>query len=156
MNKKILNFFNKISLILVVAVIVSAVIVTNKKMTDDDKVQAASFIYENLQFTFEQLEDGTYEITGFNSTAESVTIPLNIPYGDGEIQFSSIGESAFANNTWITEIILPESITHIGNGAFSHCTNLTRVVMSDSVESIDEYAFNKCEKLKEITFFKQS
>ena len=52
----------------------------------------------------------------------------------------TIGNCAFEQSA-ITNLIIPDSVTTIGHMAFSECHNLTSISISDSVTSISEKAF---------------
>ncbi len=56
----------------------------------------------------------------------------------------SIADSAFKNNTTLTEVVLPDGIEKIGNLAFSGCSALTNVTAPISITEIKENAFNGC------------
>ena len=93
----------------------------------------------------------------------------NINFPEGLV---TIGNQAF-QNTGLTEVTLPSSVTMIGNafnscnslrkitigdgvtsitkGAFVDCKSLSEVIMSNSVTSIGEMAFKNCVSLAEIT-----
>ncbi len=64
---------------------------------------------------------------------------------------SRIANYAFRNCTSLTSIDIPASVTEIGNSAFYGCTGLTSVTITDSVERIGYSAFYNCEKLKSVT-----
>ena len=61
-----------------------------------------------------------------------------------------ISDYAFINNENLTELIIPEGVTHIGERAFSGCKNLKKVVLPQSLVSIGASAFSGCENLEEI------
>ena len=54
-------------------------------------------------------------------------------------------------NTEITELIIPNSVTSIGNHAFCDYSGLTSVTIPNSVTSIGEYAFSGCSGLTSVT-----
>ena len=62
-----------------------------------------------------------------------------------------VSSNAFANQTQITSITLPNTITYIGDGAFSGCVNLTDINIPDGVTYIGERAFFGCSALTNIT-----
>ena len=86
-------------------------------------------------FTYEKLDNGTWEITDYVGTSKSVNIPSKI---DG-IAVTSIGNSAFWNNA-LTSVSIPNSVTSIGYSAFNS-NALTSVSIPNSVTSIGSYAF---------------
>ena len=106
-----------------------------------------------LQLEYEELEDGTVEITKFvSSSSTDIELPSVI---DGK-SVTSIGGRAF--NAYdieacknLTSIIIPDNVTSIGYDAFSGCTGLTSVIIPNSVTSIGEDAFLNCTSLTSIT-----
>ena len=106
-----------------------------------------------LQLEYEELNDGTVEITKFvSSSSTDIELPSVI---DGK-SVTSIGDSAF--NAYsieacknLTSIIIPNSVTSIGNWAFEDCTSLTSVTIPDSVTSIGYWVFDNCVSLTNIT-----
>ena len=73
-----------------------------------------------------------------------------IPYKIGNQIVTSIGDDAFDKCSGLTNIIIPNSITHIGMGAFGKCSGLTNIKIPDSVISIWNYAFSHCLNLERI------
>ena len=72
-------------------------------------------------------------------------VTANIPSG-----FTSIGRSAFSDNTNITSITIPNSVTSIGDYCFSGCTGLTSIEIPNNVTSIGVQAFMGCTSLTSI------
>lgn len=98
----------------------------------------------------------TGAITGIDNTVTSATIPAKI----GDVDIVSIAPNAFrAKNQWghnventtLTSVILPDSITSIGHFAFYECTALTGLMLSSSLKSIGEWAFYGCESIVNLT-----
>ena len=54
-------------------------------------------------------------------------------------------------DTEITNLIIPNSVTSIGDRAFYDCEGLTSVTIPNSVTSIGYYAFEKCSGLTSVT-----
>lgn len=65
----------------------------------------------------------TGTITKYNGTDTVVVIPPTI----SSWPVTKIGEAAFQDNTTITSVTIPDSVTEIGANAFAGCTNLTSV-----------------------------
>ena len=53
-------------------------------------------------------------------------------------------------NTEITNLVIPNSVTSIGERAFIGCSDLTSVTIPNSVTSIGLYAFEKCSGLEKV------
>ena len=106
-----------------------------------------------LQLEYEELDDGTVEITKFvSSSSTDIELPSVI---DGK-SVTSIAESAFDANdieacSNLTSIVIPDSVTSIGGYAFRSCTGLTDIIIPDSVTSIGDWAFCNCTSLTSIT-----
>lgn len=62
-----------------------------------------------------------------------------------------IYDEAFRDRKAITEIIVPEGVTHIGEYAFTNCYLAKTLSLPDSLKQIGSYAFNFCHGIKEIT-----
>ena len=67
---------------------------------------------------------------------------------DGAV--TSIGQSAF-HDSYLSSIVIPESVTVIQSGAFSLCTSLASIEIPKSVTNIMYAAFEDCRKLNSIT-----
>ncbi|MBR7133255.1 MAG: leucine-rich repeat protein [Clostridia bacterium] len=76
---------------------------------------------------------------------------LTIPSTLGGYPVISIGDSAFANCTALTNIILSDGVKSIGTSAFANCTGLTAINISGSVETIGSNAFSGCTRLIRVT-----
>ena len=64
---------------------------------------------------------------------------------------TSIGYSAFSGCSGLTSITIPNSVTSIGTEAFYNCHGLTSVTIGNSVTTIGEFAFWDCSGLTSIT-----
>lgn len=60
---------------------------------------------------------------------------------------TTIGASAFWNNTFVEEIILPNSLLRLGGDAFYYCTNLMKINIPENVWIIGNNPFAGCPKL---------
>ena len=63
---------------------------------------------------------------------------------------TSIGSSAFAYCSGLTNITIPPSVTSIGESAFWGCSDLTSITIPNSVTSIGDRAFAYCENLTDV------
>src|ERR1041384_2837828 len=88
------------------------------------------------QFTF-TTNNGTITITGYTGTGGVVVIPSTI----NGLPVTSIGYEAFQDSS-ITGVTIPNSVTNIGEAAFSYCYSLTDFTIPDSVTSIGDFAFS--------------
>lgn len=61
-----------------------------------------------------------------------------------------IGDNAFEDCTYVTSVVLPDSLIQIGAYAFSGCTALDSITFSGALESIGNYAFKECKALAAI------
>lgn len=62
-----------------------------------------------------------------------------------------IGEEAFAFCEYLTEIEIPEGVTHINKLAFDHCLNLKRVVFPSTLSKLSLAGFARCKSLVDVT-----
>ena len=81
---------------------------------------------------------------------------IKYPYGKEASKYTvptgttSIGKSAFANHTYLSEIEFPETVTIIGLYAFQGCKNISEIKLSENVTGIGNYAFKGCSSLNKI------
>lgn len=64
---------------------------------------------------------------------------------------TSIGTTAFYNNTNILSVTLPASLTSIGRYAFFGCGGLQRLQLAEGLETIGSCAFQNCTSLVSVT-----
>jgi uncharacterized repeat protein (TIGR02543 family) len=65
---------------------------------------------------------------------------------------TGIYDYAFCSCTNLTSVTIPNSVTGIARCAFSSCTNLTSISIPNSVKNISWHAFSDCTSLTSITF----
>ncbi len=99
-----------------------------------------------VEFEYENGNTGII-ITKYTGTATDVTIPDTI----NGIAVTEIGEGAFKANETITNVVIPDSVTHIYPTAFSNCKLLETVKLSANLTAIGYEAFYRCLNLTEIT-----
>lgn len=108
-------------------------------------------------FYYEQLGDGTLEITGHIANEDAPefdengvmtnALDLVLPASIRGIPVRSVGMLAFYGNSRLRSAVLPEGIFHLGREAFNDCVNLEEVQLPQSLGSMGGYAFSRCEKL---------
>ena len=94
---------------------------------------------KNDDFTYTVSADGV-TIIGYRGDALRVQIPDQI---DG-IPVVAIGDRAFAGNTKIQSVTVPDGVVTVGWFAFSGCVSLGSVTLPASVLSISYGAFENC------------
>ncbi|MBO7218643.1 MAG: leucine-rich repeat domain-containing protein, partial [Clostridia bacterium] len=87
------------------------------------------------------------------SITGDVVIPGVVRLADGSI-YTVTQVGGFEENTAITSVTIPSTVTTIKNNAFNGCTALTRVTIADNSEliTIGSQAFYGCSNLATITF----
>ena len=88
----------------------------------------------------------TGTITKYNGTDTVVVIPSKI----NGTTVKAIGHVAFQNSA-VTSVTIPDSITSIPDAAFANCSQLTNISIPNSVTYIGYSAFSSCTSLKSIT-----
>ena len=92
--------------------------------------------------------DGTYaEVVGYSGSSRKV----NIPSTYNNLPVKSIYKNVFEDSN-ITKVIIPNSVTSIGNWAFESCHSLTTIEIPNSVTSIGAYAFYDCGSLTSVNY----
>lgn len=66
---------------------------------------------------------------------------VSIPKYIRGVKVVAIGNGAFADCLYVSEIALPEGLVSIGKGAFMNCKSLSRITIPDSVTTIGDAAF---------------
>ena len=96
-------------------------------------------------FTYTSATSGI-TITGYAGSSTIVKIPEQI----GGVKVIAIAASAFANNTTIQSVVIPNSIENIDSEAFYCCYSLLNVVIGSGVSSICSKVFYGCYNLTNI------
>lgn len=96
---------------------------------------------------YQQLEDGTLEITGYIGIETELVIPSEI---EGK-EVSSVGWYAFSNCNSLTGIQFPEQLCRVEGAAFTGCNSLEEILLPEGIEYIEDSAFAGCSNLQNIT-----
>ena len=114
------------------------------KISKDIVVKA---IYEESTqgLEFKLVDNEYYIVTGYNGTSENVVIPTNY----NGLPVTEINQKAFYKKD-IESVKIPSSITIIGNNAFSECRFLSQISIPSSVLTIGQEAFSDCSSLTKV------
>jgi len=93
------------------------------------------------------VSNGAATITDYTCAGVAITIPSTL----GGYPTVAIGDNAFYSCTFLTSVVIPDSVTTIGAKAFKSCTSLTSVTIPDSVITIGDDAFYYCSSLTSVT-----
>ena len=104
---------------------------TGRVCTECGKAQA--FFYSD-PWVYALREDGTAEIVRCDQpeTVGSLTVPETL----NGIPVTAIGDKAFSQCYYLTDVTLPEGITHIGDFAFEDCTDIETLTIPGTVTSM--------------------
>ena len=71
----------------------------------------------------------TVSLSDDEGVSGNVEIPETVTHNGVEYKVTEISEGAFQNNTGLTDVSIPASITSIGANAFAGCTNLKSITV---------------------------
>lgn len=110
------------------------------------------------ELKYQENEDGTLQVCGFSNNTGLVDLVIPSEYNGKPV--TRIAETAFAGNTDIVSVTLPESITYIDGDAFRFCSNLATINynctnavfhhLNKNNYSVSYNGFNGCNAVKEI------
>ena len=119
--------------------------------TDLNKARANKTVYvyakwEVVALRYEE-ETRTYTVTGLLAGAGTDVV---IPAKYGELPVAAIAPDAFRDNTALTSVTVPDSVTLIGDYAFAGCTSLKEIVLPHTVTEVGKGAFSACIQLESV------
>ncbi len=88
----------------------------------------AETVFEQMGFTYRVTGDSSVEVIGYNGDATDVVVPESATHYLGTFTsytVTGLAEGAFENQSTLTSITLPGTITSIGDRAFAGCSGLT-------------------------------
>ncbi|MBE6969251.1 MAG: hypothetical protein E7442_03895 [Ruminococcaceae bacterium] len=112
-------------------------------------VQAAdSFTVDGLSYS---VNDGmSVTLTGADeSCSGELTVPETVTNGETTYTVTKVGADAFYQNTRITGVALPESVTSIGEAAFAE-SGLTGFAFPTGVTEVPDMCFSGCQSLSSV------
>ena len=107
----------------------SNILVTTSSISDDDDAQSNPASY---QITTEEgdEENPTVAIVDDVNVSGSFAIPETVDYNGTAYTVTVIAPNTFENNTDLTDITIPSTITAIGESAFAGCSNLKSITVN--------------------------
>ena len=148
--------FKKLLASLLVAIMVLSVspvgALTEIDLSSLFSVEASALTSGNYTYT---VSGKNATITAYSGTASTLSIPSTL----GGYTVTAIGPGAFANNTYLTSVTIPSTVTKIGEvnytwtGVFENCPKLKTVTLKDGSAdaSIGAETFKNCASLQSIT-----
>lgn len=119
----------------------------------EDTEHGLTWIYKlntaNDSSNIDKITDLTCTVT--NSNLTMVSPQIKVPDKINGIEVVEIGTGAFKDNSFVQEIVLPDSITRICSEAFSGCSALKKITLGSNLNVLGDKAFYDCQSLKEIT-----
>ena len=91
-------------------------------------------------YTYTITKNNTVTITGYTGSDTALTVPAKL---DGS-PVTEIAADAFAEQTKLTSVTLPDGLEKIADDAFFNCTSLKTLALPDSVTSLTGAAFSGC------------
>lgn len=112
---------------------------TMRKNAKSSAKQAETTGEESPEKNFTYEVDNVYglKITGYTGVETKVVIP---PMIDKQ-PVSVIGDGCFANNMYLTEVVIPDTVVYIENNAFAQCSQLTAVEFPAYLVSVGANCF---------------
>lgn len=80
-----------------------------------------------------------------------IVIPEKVSYNDIDYTVTKVDDEAFKNETGITSIVLPNSITSLGFNCFSGCSRLKSITLSENITELGGNCFYGCSSLESVT-----
>lgn len=123
--------------------------VQSRDVSVDSRVQVGTIFYRRVDNTLDNVVEVCSPLTG--RYEGEIDIPASIKLANVTYQVTRIGNSAFYDNDYITEVTIPNSVVSIGNHAFYNCDKLTSMTLPASVERIEHDAFKQCYSLQSVS-----
>ncbi|MBO7491674.1 MAG: leucine-rich repeat domain-containing protein [Bacteroidales bacterium] len=101
-----------------------------------------------LNFELNKKQDGLI-VTGGEDIANELTIPSAQEFKGVMYPVIAIGDEAFARQTQLRQVCIPESVMKIGKMAFAFC-ELNHITIPESVLEIGDGAFYACDSMESL------
>lgn len=117
-----------------------------------DNQDGTAMVTYNRKYPIQLNDNNQAKLTTY---AGEVTIPETFAVEGKTYRVTSVDKMAFANNTTLTKLTLPESITAFGKGAFTNCPALTDINIPSTIQDIPSACFAQCKKMAAFTMPEQ-
>lgn len=107
---------------------------------------ACAALAESDEFLYEQVDNGVY-ISGYTGAETMLILPEEI---DGQ-PVVGVASGAFAGNSTIVELFVPDSYKAIDEEAFAGCTALRDIYLGSGIEALNARAFADCPMLLSVS-----
>ena len=112
---------------------------------------AQTVTVDNIEYFIQ--DDGTAAISNGKSATGNVVIPAEVEYDGKKYSVVWIYRWAFSENTAITSVELPASVTSINSFAFKGCTNLVSITGgAETLDYIEREVFSNTPWLQSLPF----
>ena len=114
-------------------------------------LEIGTFSIDGINYKIASEEQKTAMVISAESSLSNVVIPSQVTYNGETYTVNSIAQSAFEENTTITGVEIPNSVTYVSDRAFFGCTNLKTVKLPDGLNKLCFHVFSRCSSLTDIT-----
>ena len=113
---------------------------------------AYDFVADGIAYTITSFSDLECSVAANDSSYRGdITIPETVSFNGKTLTVKSIGDKAFYQDTALTSVTIPATVTTIGSSVFRECINLKYMDLTN-VEAIGTFAFTDCTNLAEVKF----
>ena len=107
----------------------------------------AGFPQQNSDWEYVERTDGNIRILKYLGLSTDVTVLSTL----SSKTVVEIYDDCFKDNSTLTSVTIPDSVTRIGSSAFYNCRSLTSITIPNGVKGIENYSFYNCSSLTSIT-----
>ena len=113
-----------------------------------DNQNGTAMVTYNRKYPIQLNDNNQAKLTTY---VGEVTIPAIFTVEGKTYLVTSVDEKAFANNTMLTKLTLPETITVFGQGSFTNCSAMTDINIPAIIQEIPSACFAQCKKMATFT-----
>lgn len=112
------------------------------------EIGGVGFVFTDAQsgLKFKVTSQSPYEAEVTNNPGfwGVANIPDTVVLNGNKHAVKGIGNTAFANCSGLTSVVIPTTVTKIGEGAFVECSTLPNITLPNSIDTIGKEAFFGC------------